>query len=552
MSTADYYPNAYYGQHDQGLYPSSSYSLAQSSSTSSPMKITTSQAYKKSHDRKRDPAHVPRPPNAFMLYRSDFLRRGVIPADVESKQQNISRVVGECWKRLSVSEQKVWRDLAKEKEIEHALKYPEYQYKPTKRGPVQKRRQALSRDQELVHCELLRSVFMPQLSGPPPPRTPEPRRKRKSRAKAYINTPPSDHSMGSSQVTIVTPQRASYDGPIFMEPLIRPETPKLPIHAPAPLPAKQPFQAPFGWYTISPEHSEVESSFKQPRPYDIPAPLSFEEEVQEETSTWTQNTTPSVVPTPPVAAPIFPIANVVEHIRDSYERDVRAGNIAPLVRPFELKAKEAAFELRPFYTAPANVNSSSPQAQPEVNEDNELDYPAQENDDELRYPIMDQQSAESILQEHDQTFRFLPPPAVQNHAYNNFFYTGDVFAGLPDANTYQSPSHTEPQPSFPLNLTVNGEALEKILGHTVLQKTVYGPEAVKRLTAQQIEIDFSQFAFDFDNGALDGLSGNFAPENQSTLFDGEVNQLGLERVDELSKWVGEGFLESDVCEIVSS
>ncbi|KAF8592202.1 hypothetical protein K439DRAFT_1300284, partial [Ramaria rubella] len=73
---------------------------------------------------------IPRPPNAFMLYRSDFLKKGIIPPDIESKQQNISRVVGACWKRLSSVEQSVWRTLAKHKEMEHAIMYPDYQYKP--------------------------------------------------------------------------------------------------------------------------------------------------------------------------------------------------------------------------------------------------------------------------------------------------------------------------------------------------------------------------------------------------------------------------------------
>ncbi|KAF9006437.1 hypothetical protein BDQ17DRAFT_1423326 [Cyathus striatus] len=41
--------------------------------------------------------HVPRPPNAFMLFRSDFLKRGVIPPDVECRQQNLSRIAGEVW-----------------------------------------------------------------------------------------------------------------------------------------------------------------------------------------------------------------------------------------------------------------------------------------------------------------------------------------------------------------------------------------------------------------------------------------------------------------------
>ncbi|KAF8195961.1 hypothetical protein K438DRAFT_1968430 [Mycena galopus ATCC 62051] len=77
---------------------------------------------------------IPRPPNAFILYRSDLLKTGMIPDNVERRQQNLSRVAGECWNLLSAAEKKVWQDLALERAARHAIDYPGYHFKPSPRG----------------------------------------------------------------------------------------------------------------------------------------------------------------------------------------------------------------------------------------------------------------------------------------------------------------------------------------------------------------------------------------------------------------------------------
>lgn len=78
--------------------------------------------------------HIPRPPNAFMLFRSDFLKKGVIPSHVERRQQNLSRIAGQCWNLLPVEEKEKWQEKAAEVLLEHQRQNPDYKFTPAPRG----------------------------------------------------------------------------------------------------------------------------------------------------------------------------------------------------------------------------------------------------------------------------------------------------------------------------------------------------------------------------------------------------------------------------------
>ena len=80
------------------------------------------------------PRHIPRPPNAFMLYRSDFLKRRAIPEEIERRQQNLSRIAGQCWRMLSAEEKAVWNNKAAEVAAAHHAKYPDYKFRPVRKG----------------------------------------------------------------------------------------------------------------------------------------------------------------------------------------------------------------------------------------------------------------------------------------------------------------------------------------------------------------------------------------------------------------------------------
>ena len=96
---------------------------------------------------KRDaPKRIPRPPNAFMLYRSDFLKRQTVPPEVEKRQQNLSRIAGQCWNQLPESEKAIWFSKAAVVRAEHRAKYSSCDaglfHKDTKRLSAKDKRRA--------------------------------------------------------------------------------------------------------------------------------------------------------------------------------------------------------------------------------------------------------------------------------------------------------------------------------------------------------------------------------------------------------------------------
>jgi hypothetical protein len=47
-----------------------------------------------SHSKKRDASYIPRPPNAFILFRSSFIRSQQVPGKVEGNHSTLSKIVG--------------------------------------------------------------------------------------------------------------------------------------------------------------------------------------------------------------------------------------------------------------------------------------------------------------------------------------------------------------------------------------------------------------------------------------------------------------------------
>ena len=86
---------------------------------------------KKSHSRKQPEGHIPRPRNAFILFRCDFVAQKKIPASVEPDHRNISRIVGRIWKAMSEEDRRPWVEEAKREREKHKKLYPQYRYSPT-------------------------------------------------------------------------------------------------------------------------------------------------------------------------------------------------------------------------------------------------------------------------------------------------------------------------------------------------------------------------------------------------------------------------------------
>jgi hypothetical protein len=83
-----------------------------------------------SHSKKKPENHIPRPPNAFILFRSSFIKAQHVSQSIETNHSTLSKIIGLTWKNLSDSERKEWHDKAKKEQEAHRRKFPKYAFRP--------------------------------------------------------------------------------------------------------------------------------------------------------------------------------------------------------------------------------------------------------------------------------------------------------------------------------------------------------------------------------------------------------------------------------------
>ena len=120
--------------------------------------------------RKGKNGNAPRPPNAFMLFRSDFWKfnKETIP---ERDHRQISRIAAHCWNALAEPRRVPYQDQAKKLKEEHALLYPQHKYNPSVKDRAQRKVKAEIDDDGL--CDILaarvaqdlRASKSPKMSG---------------------------------------------------------------------------------------------------------------------------------------------------------------------------------------------------------------------------------------------------------------------------------------------------------------------------------------------------------------------------------------------------
>ncbi|KAI6117154.1 hypothetical protein EDD16DRAFT_1018250 [Pisolithus croceorrhizus] len=123
-----------------------------------------------SHNKKRDSSYIPRPPNAFILFRSSFIKSQQVPEKVEGNHSTLSKIIGalsllssllrdidfwyflctgKYWKTLPREEREVWEAKAVVAQAEHRRRYPDWRFRPganalaklkVKDGPANTRR----------------------------------------------------------------------------------------------------------------------------------------------------------------------------------------------------------------------------------------------------------------------------------------------------------------------------------------------------------------------------------------------------------------------------
>lgn len=87
------------------------------------------------HGRKKPINHIPRPPNAFILFRSSFIKSQHVSSEVETNHSTLSKIIGLTWKNLPDEERQIWHAQAKVALDEHKRKFPSYAFKPIHNKP---------------------------------------------------------------------------------------------------------------------------------------------------------------------------------------------------------------------------------------------------------------------------------------------------------------------------------------------------------------------------------------------------------------------------------
>ncbi|KAJ6519282.1 hypothetical protein C8R45DRAFT_17012 [Mycena sanguinolenta] len=90
---------------------------------------------------RRGPDHIPRPRNAFMIFRSELCTSGKISKKVEGDNRHISITAAAVWKAFSEEEKKPYQIAAELEKLEHKRLYPNYRFTPTVRAtkPVKRK-----------------------------------------------------------------------------------------------------------------------------------------------------------------------------------------------------------------------------------------------------------------------------------------------------------------------------------------------------------------------------------------------------------------------------
>ena len=174
----------------------------------------------KDHRKKKMPAM--RPPNAFMLFRSDFWAREklkVIP--IERDHRDISRIAAICWHDLDDETKAVYRKRADEHKELHRLHHPEYRYSPVLRETtrIQRRRTRKGGNADEERCKQLAVRVMTEFHKRDAKRRdteliPNSLESKKEWTKSVLNTETSTEG-------VVVPVAAQENSPIQKEEVIR-------------------------------------------------------------------------------------------------------------------------------------------------------------------------------------------------------------------------------------------------------------------------------------------------------------------------------------------
>ena len=91
-----------------------------------------------------DPNYVPRPPNAFILFRTDWIKKNNSLLNGTQKK-HLSKVVGSLWRSLSKEEKLPWEKLAETCKAIHREQHPNYKFKPIRDKEKEKEKKKIKK-----------------------------------------------------------------------------------------------------------------------------------------------------------------------------------------------------------------------------------------------------------------------------------------------------------------------------------------------------------------------------------------------------------------------
>lgn len=116
------------------------------------------------HGRKKPINHIPRPPNAFILFRSAFIKSQHVSSEVETNHSTLSKIIGLTWKNLPNEERQIWHARAKVALDDHKRKFPSYAFKPVhnkpRAMPGEKRRVREVRPKDHTRCAKIAELLV--------------------------------------------------------------------------------------------------------------------------------------------------------------------------------------------------------------------------------------------------------------------------------------------------------------------------------------------------------------------------------------------------------
>ena len=124
---------------------------------------------RQTHTKKKPDNHIPRPPNAFILFRSSFIKSQHVSTEVETNHSTLSKIIGLTWQNLPEEERQFWHLKAKEALDEHKRKFPKYAFKPVqtkaKGGTPEKRKVREVEPKDIKRCTKIAQLLVEGKKG---------------------------------------------------------------------------------------------------------------------------------------------------------------------------------------------------------------------------------------------------------------------------------------------------------------------------------------------------------------------------------------------------